>query len=83
MITDRILIQYLYKDIILEFAKRTNKTIEESMDYLYKSDTYDLINSGIGDMHCKGVQYLTDELMLEYGLIKHKGYPESLVHNKK
>lgn len=45
------------------------------MDYFYKSQVYKLISEGIGDLHCKGAKYLTDELMLEYGMIHHKSYP--------
>ncbi|WP_294349796.1 hypothetical protein [uncultured Clostridium sp.] len=77
----RVLLQSLYKKIILRFSKITGKDLEESMDLFYKSETYELISHGIGDMHCKGEVYLTDELMLEYGLKKEKGYPKEFVHN--
>lgn len=30
---------------------------------------YKKISNGIGDMHCRGVKYLTDELLIEYGII--------------
>ena len=50
------------------------------MDYFYKSQTYELISNGVGDLHCKGVKYLTDELMLEYGFKKQKGYPWNLIN---
>lgn len=79
----RVLLQSLYKKIILRFSKITGKDLEESMDYFYKSETYELISHGIGDMHCKGEVYLTDELMLEYGLKKEKGYPCEFVHSIK
>jgi len=36
----------------------------------YNSTTYDLISNGVGDMHCRGVKYLTDELLLEYGMME-------------
>lgn len=39
------------------------------MEYFYNSITYDLISNGIGDIHCRGVKYLTDELLIEYGII--------------
>jgi len=81
MEANKILLQTLYKNIILEFSKKTGKELEESMDYFYKSVTYELISEGIGDLHCKGVNYLTDELMLEYGLRKLKSFPEEFVHN--
>ena len=52
------------------------------MDYFYKSETYELISEGVADLQCKGVNYLTDELMLEFGMMEHKGYPKDLVHFK-
>ncbi|MCY6371760.1 hypothetical protein [Clostridium ganghwense] len=80
MEANKILLQSLYKDIILEFSKETGKGLDESMDYFYKSETYELISEGVGDLHCRGVKYLTQELMLEYGLMKHKSYPKDFVH---
>jgi hypothetical protein len=82
MEANKILLQTLYKKIILEFSKRTGKGLEESMDYFYNSDTYELISSGVADLHCRGAKYLADELMLEYGIIEHKGYPKDLVRFK-
>lgn len=70
MEANRVLLQFLYKKIILRFSELTGKTIEESLEYFYKSQTYKLISQGIADMHCKGVRYLTDELMIEYGIKK-------------
>lgn len=75
MEANKILLQSLYKKIIIEFSRVTGKGLEESMDYFYNSITYDLISNGIGDMHCRGVKYLTDELLLEYGITEQIGYP--------
>ncbi|MCY6958454.1 hypothetical protein [Clostridium brassicae] len=80
MLANKILLQSLYKNIILEFSKRTNKDLEESMNCFYESELYQLVSEGVGDLHCKGVKYLTDELMLEYGIINHKSYPKDLIH---
>ncbi|KGN03332.1 hypothetical protein Z969_01680 [Clostridium novyi A str. 4570] len=80
MLANKILLQYLYKNIILEFSKRTNKDLEESMNYFYESELYQLVRKGVGDLHCKGVKYLTDELMLEYEIVNHKSYPNDLIH---
>ncbi|EJP6472975.1 hypothetical protein NHI66_002292 [Clostridium botulinum] len=80
MLANKILLQSLYKNIILEFSKKTGNNLEKSMNYFYKSQIYELISEGVGDLHCKGVKYLTDELMLEYGIIQHKSYPNDLVH---
>ena len=68
MDANKILLQSLYKKIIIESSRVTGKDLEESMDYFYNSITYDLISNGVGDMHCRGVKYLTDELLLEYGI---------------
>jgi aminoglycoside phosphotransferase family enzyme len=80
MEANKVLLQSLYKNIILEFSKKTGKGLEESMDYFYKSETYELISEGVGDLHCKGVIYLTDELMLEYGMLECKSYPKNVIH---
>lgn len=80
MEANKILLQSLYKNIIIEFSKETGKELDESMDYFYTSETYELISEGVSDLHCKGVKYLTQELMLEYGLMEHKSYPKDLVH---
>lgn len=74
MEANKVLLQKMYTKIIIEFSNQTGKSIEDSMDYFYKSTTYDLVREGISDMHCRGYKYLTDELMLEYGFKSHKGY---------
>ena len=74
MQANKVLLQKMYTKIIIEFSNQTGKSIEESMDYFYKSKTYDLVKDGVSDMHCRGYKYLADELMLEYGLKTHKGY---------
>jgi len=51
MLANKILLQSLYKNIILEFSKRTNKDLEESMNYFYESQLYQLVNEGVGDLH--------------------------------
>jgi len=70
MDANKILLQSLYKKIIIEFSRVTGKDLEESMDYFYNSITYDLISNGVGDMHCRGVKYLTDELLIECGMME-------------
>ncbi|WP_411682125.1 hypothetical protein [Clostridium thailandense] len=80
MKANKVLMQSLYKDIILEFSKETGKRIDESVNLFYNSETYELISEGIADLHCRGAKYLAQELMLEYGIMKHKSYPKDLVH---
>ncbi|MGL5066493.1 MAG: hypothetical protein ACRC6T_01520 [Sarcina sp.] len=76
MEANKILLQALYKKIILRFSKMTGKSLEESLECFYNSQTYEFISKGISDMHCKGEIYLVDELLLEYGLKKMHGYPK-------
>ena len=80
MEANKVLMQYLYRDIILEIAKESGKSVEESMDLFYSSDSYELISEGIADLHCRGAKYLAQEIMLEFGIITHKSYPKDLVH---
>ncbi|HFL3266019.1 TPA: hypothetical protein ACG3I4_001961 [Clostridioides difficile] len=49
--------------------------MEESIGYIHTSETYKIISEVIADVHCKGYIYLAQELMLENGLMYHKGYP--------
>lgn len=74
MEANKVLLQKMYTKIIMEFSRETGKDLLESMDYFYNSVTYDLIRNGVSDIHCRGYRYLSDELMLEYNLKKHKGY---------
>lgn len=39
------------------------------MDYFYNSIIYDLISNEVGDMYYRGVKYLTNELLIEYGMM--------------
>lgn len=80
MEANKILLQSLYKDIIIEFSKETGKGLDESTKCFYTSETYDLISEGVSDLHCRGAKYLAQELMLEYGMMQHKSYPKDLVH---
>lgn len=82
MLANKTLLQFLYRDVILEFSKKTGKELEESMDYFYESQTYELISEGVSDLHCRSAKYLADELILEYGMMEHKGYPKEFIHLK-
>lgn len=76
MLADETLLQFLYKDIIIEFSEATGKDLKESLRCFYKSKTYKLISNGVSDMHCRSPKYLADELMLELGLKKHISYTQ-------
>ena len=55
-----------YARIVAIFAKESGMKLEDALSFFYESDTYCLISEGIADMHCRSVEYLADELMIEY-----------------
>ena len=60
-----VLLQKKYARIIELYAKTMNISIEESLDYFYHSEVYDLMREGISDMHCMSDKYLVEELIIE------------------
>ena len=68
MEANKVLLQKMYTKIIIEFSEQTGKSIEESMDYFYKSTTYDLVKDGVSDMHCMSDEYLVQKLEEEQKL---------------
>lgn len=55
-----------YARIVKLFAERMQMPYEDALEFFYDSDTYNLMNEGIADMHCLSDEYLSDELLLEY-----------------
>lgn len=66
MIANPILLQKKYARVIELFAKEQMITLEEALDFFYKSELYRLISEGVSDMHCMSDEYLVQELMDEY-----------------
>ncbi len=61
------ILQMKYARIVRLFAEQTNTTYDVALEKFYDSKTFQLISNGIADMHCFSDEYLTDELLLEYG----------------
>ena len=61
-----VLLQKKYARVIECFAKKAGMSLDEAMDFFYKSDLYTLIKDGVSDLHCMSDQYLADELEEEY-----------------
>lgn len=61
-----VLLQKKYARVIECFAEKTNISLDDAMDFFYKSDLYNLITDGVSDLHCMSDQYLADELEAEY-----------------
>ena len=41
-------------------------TLEEATDIYYNSETANMIEEGIADLHCRSDKYLAEEVWLEY-----------------
>ena len=41
-------------------------SLDDAMDFFYRSELYVLISEGVSDLHCMSDQYLADELADEY-----------------
>ena len=60
-----VLLQKKYARIIAGFAEKEKMSLENALDFFYKSELYQLISQGISDMHCMSDDYLTEELQAE------------------
>ena len=61
-----ILLQKKYVRIVKLFAEQKQITLEEALDFFYRSFVYQLVSEGCSDMHCRSDAYLVEELMMEY-----------------
>lgn len=66
MIANRTLLQMKYARIVEGFANRMGITLDDALAFFYSSDTYVLMNEGVGDMHARSDGYLVDELSFEW-----------------
>ena len=51
--------------IIEEMSKMYHITMEEAMDRFYSSDTLQLMEEGVADLHCRSDKYLAEEIWNE------------------
>ena len=54
-----------YARIIEEMSKMYHITMEEAMDRFYSSDTLQLMEEGVADLHCRSDKYLAEEISNE------------------
>ena len=55
-----------YARIINAFAEETAIPLAKAMKLFYHSLTFQLLEEGIADLHCRSDLYLVDELKREY-----------------
>ena len=61
-----ILLQKKYSRVIECFADKMNISLNDALDFFYRSELYCLMRDGVSDMHCMSDLYLAEELRLEY-----------------
>ena len=61
-----IIKQLKYARIIQLFAEERGISLAKAMDMFYHSITFQLLQEGIADLHCRSDLYLVDELKGEY-----------------
>ena len=66
MMANPILLQKKYTRVIALFAEKCNISIDEALDFFYRSNEYQLLREGIADLHCMSDDYLAEDLREEY-----------------
>jgi len=61
-----VLLQKKYARIIADFAEKEKISLENALDFFYRSEVYQLMSKGISDMHCRSDFYLVEDLENEY-----------------
>ena len=60
------ILQMKYARLIEGISQHQHISREEAMDRFYHSDTFQMIQTGVADLHCRSDQYLIDEFILEW-----------------
>ena len=60
------ILQMKYARLIDGIAQQQHISREEAMDRFYHSDLFQMIQTGVADLHCRSDLYLIDEFMLEW-----------------
>ena len=51
--------------IISEISKMYNVSLDDAMDMFYNSETMQLMDEGVADLHCRSEKYLAEEVWRE------------------
>lgn len=65
------ILQMKYARIIAGIAEKQSISLEEAMDRFFHSVTFQMINNGIADLHCRSDRYLVDEFCIEWEESRH------------
>lgn len=70
MEANKILLANKYSRIINALARKTYITRREAMQLFYESDTVNLLDEGVSDLHCEGCEALAEEVIIEGNMKK-------------
>lgn len=59
------ILQVKYARIIKDLADKLGISFEKAMEDFYHSDTFQMLQNGIADLHCRSDKYIVDEYCLE------------------
>ncbi len=62
----RTLLDAKYARIIQAMSEMHALSLSEAMDIFYSSDTAQLIEEGVADLHCRSDRYLAEEIWREH-----------------
>lgn len=62
-----ILLQMKYSRIIAQFAEKCGLTLDQALDFFYRSEEYQLLREGVAELHCMSDDYIAEDLKDEYG----------------
>ena len=54
-----------FAGIISEISKMYNVSLDDAMDMFYNSETMQLMEEGVADLHCRSEKYLAEEVWRE------------------
>lgn len=60
------ILQMKYARIIHEIALMEQISDEQAMEMFYQSTTFQLISTGVADLHCRSDKYLAQEIIREH-----------------
>lgn len=63
----QIVMDAKYARIITQISQMYGITLEKAIDIFYNSETFELIQEGVADLHCRSDKYLATEIWNEYG----------------
>lgn len=62
----QVMLEGKYARIINCISDMYKIPLDKAMDILYRSETFNLINEGVADLHCRSDKYLASEVWQEY-----------------